>query len=283
MGCRSCHSNPCACNTVPLPYYEDLCYQQSQCEGTVVVSQYSTVISIPTEWAIPEANEVVTLSVNALADILIGSCIWNPTYGFYFVESYDQEAQKIKVRHDPDSSTDIGIVIPSCTKFVVTTSVSPELFQRLRQVVGILQFEVEGLTDYVTSLAEQITQVYEDFKIDYSDFTPATSLEDGTLVVNSTVAEYSFSGQTCFIRFNQNLTISVNDSLYVEFELPFQAVSGDPQYVPGIAISGGVGTPVYFEVINGTTKCRIYKSDGTDFGQTTWAFPLNFFYKRIPA
>ncbi len=267
-----------------MPYYEDPCLQQNQCQDTVVLSQYSTIIRISTGWAVPNVSELVTLKVSALADILIGSYIWNPNYGSYVVESYDPEEQKIKVRLAPRNDVEGGTVIPSCTKFVVTTSVNPEYFDLLIEAVGALQLQVAQLTDSVAEAFDQIAEIYDFIQMTFAEFTPSIHINTGTLAVNSATTEYAFSGETCFIRFNIDISISVTNALYVEFDLPFQAASGDLQYITGDAIqggSGGVGTPVYYRITNGTTKCRIYKADTSTFAQTSWGFALNFLYRRV--
>lgn len=120
MSCRSCSRNPCACNIVPLPYYEDACFQENQCEGVQVFNQYSAVLRISTEWAVPQADSILTLKVAALADILIGAAIWNPEYGEYIVVAYIQEEQLIKVVKYVGNDVPVGTVIPSCTKFIVS-------------------------------------------------------------------------------------------------------------------------------------------------------------------
>lgn len=119
MGCRSCNSNSCGCG-VQIPYYEDPCFQENQNQGCKIYNQYSPVLRISTGWAVPEASNIVTLKVAALADMLVGATLWNPLYGEYEVVYYDPEGQIIKVVKAEDNTTEVGTVIPSCTKFIVT-------------------------------------------------------------------------------------------------------------------------------------------------------------------
>ncbi len=54
MGCNKCNAAyPCSCDLVPQPYYEDPCFQENQCAGVQVVNQFSPVIRVITEWAVP--------------------------------------------------------------------------------------------------------------------------------------------------------------------------------------------------------------------------------------
>lgn len=123
--CNSCYKNPCACNVVPLPYYEDPCFQQNQCQGVQYIVQYTPVIKISNNWAVPEADTVVTLRVPGVTEMLIGSYLWNPDYGFYVIVSFDKDAQSVKLVKTLHNDTEVGTTIPSCTKFI--TSASAEL------------------------------------------------------------------------------------------------------------------------------------------------------------
>lgn len=119
MGCNSCNKNVCVCGTVPLPYYEDPCFQQNQCQGVQVVAQYTPVIRVVSSWAVPLPDTIVTLKVAALTDMLIGASIWNPDYGSYDVVSYDPDNQLIKVVKSVDNDEVVGTTIESCTRFII--------------------------------------------------------------------------------------------------------------------------------------------------------------------
>lgn len=101
------------------PFYSHPCDIQEDHARHIVVHQYVACIRVPNVWAVPESS--VWLEVPALVDALVGSCIWNPDYGYFLITAYDKEAQKILVERLNVSGTALpGVVIPLCTKFIFT-------------------------------------------------------------------------------------------------------------------------------------------------------------------
>lgn len=152
MSCRSCNNYPCNCS-VQIPYYEDPCFQENQNQGCKIYNQYSPILRISTGWAVPEGASIVTLKVAALADMMVGAIISNPTYGDYEVVSYDQEGQLIKVTKTEYNEVEVGTVIPSCTKFIV---VSSSQYTYLTARIDVLETNIATLENELGTLIELV-------------------------------------------------------------------------------------------------------------------------------
>jgi len=142
-----------------LPYYEDPCFQSNQTQGCQVYNQYSAAIRVITEWAVPTPGQLVTLRVAALADILVGSFIWNPDYGYFSVEVYDPEGQQIKVQAVAGYTATVGTSIPGCTKFILTPNTILDTITELQAEIAVLQTEITVLETDITVLENNITQL----------------------------------------------------------------------------------------------------------------------------
>jgi hypothetical protein len=85
----------------------------------LIVHQYVACVKVKNEWAVPQSDELLWLDLPALVDVLIGSCLWNPDYGFFKITAYDRQAHKVQVqRKDVAGTASAGTVIPMCTKFI---------------------------------------------------------------------------------------------------------------------------------------------------------------------
>lgn len=90
----------------------------------LVVHQYVGCIKIPNAWAVPNVDEILWLDTPALVDVLTGSCLWNPDFGYFKIVSFDREGQKIGVQRKIVEGTALaGVAIPSCTKFIFTPDI----------------------------------------------------------------------------------------------------------------------------------------------------------------
>lgn len=143
MGCNGgCNKNPCACNVVPLPYYEDPCYQQNQCQGVEYVVQYTPVLKIATSWAVPEFGQVITLRIPGLVDMMIGAVLSNPDYGDYEVVSFDPGNQSVKVQKMYYNDILAGTTVMPCTKFIL---VSGNQISYLSDKIDVLEEALNAL------------------------------------------------------------------------------------------------------------------------------------------
>lgn len=87
-----------------------------------IVHQYVGCIKIPSEWVVPANNSAVRVSVPAVVDLVIGSCLWNPDFGYFLITSFDKQGQSVTLERKSNSSI-AGTVVPSCTKFIFAPNV----------------------------------------------------------------------------------------------------------------------------------------------------------------
>lgn len=88
----------------------------------VIVHQYVACLKIASEWVVPTNEDMSWLDIPAVVDVLIGSCLWNPTYGFFRVVAFDKTAQRIAIQTKTSLAAE-GTVVPACTKFILTPDV----------------------------------------------------------------------------------------------------------------------------------------------------------------
>lgn len=248
MSCNSCNkpcNNSCGCGGT-LPYYEEACFQENQNEGVQVFNQYSAVIRISTEWAVPLGESIVTLDVAALADILIGSAIWNPTYGAYNITDYLPDLGQIKVQKADNNIVTVGTVIPACSKFIVIQS---------------------GDTQ----------QEFVDFESELTATTGSLGALDNIVVAYS---KYLKIGQLVNISISADFDVITNTIVGVTMELPFTSGAEGDQIVPcrlkiGSTISVGLIT-----ILNGVAAAVVTKLDGATIAiSSDDNFTCNFFYR----
>lgn len=127
MTCAYCgNAGGCSCQVaraLVVPHYSQPCGDCAEDHNTVVcVHRYSAAVKVMNSWVIPAANQLSTLQVPALADIVPGCALWHPFYGFFRVVSFDSEAQVVKVErvYSGNDAAAAGTAVPSCTSLVVT-------------------------------------------------------------------------------------------------------------------------------------------------------------------
>lgn len=120
MTCNNC-DNPGLLG----PFYTNPCSEVTEDHARhIIVHQYVACFKITNEWAIPLPDQLIWVEVPAMVDMLTGSCIWNPDYGYFVVVAFDKVAQKVRLqRKDGDTTAPAGTIIPSCTKFISTPNV----------------------------------------------------------------------------------------------------------------------------------------------------------------
>lgn len=120
-GC-ACGCNPCQCNSsqvgAPTPYYNSCTgIQETHCK-TVVQSQYVTAVTSSTTFNMPACNFTAVIVIPGLTKIQIGAYLWNSTYGYLEVVSFDFASGQITVKNNCEAgNASPGTNIPACTLF----------------------------------------------------------------------------------------------------------------------------------------------------------------------
>lgn len=124
-GSGCCDSNKCGCvkpqTAVPMPYYEQACEVQECHTEQVIYEAYATAIKTGSTFNIPACDATATITIPGLKNIQVGAYIWNATYGYFKVESFDYLASQIVVRNECQVGNEAaGTSVPACTLFTVT-------------------------------------------------------------------------------------------------------------------------------------------------------------------
>jgi hypothetical protein len=93
--------------------------QESHCQ-TIVQAQYVTAISTSNSFNVPAcaANAIVTFP--GLTKIQIGSYLWNSTYGYYEVVSFDYASGQVTIKNLCAAGyASPGTLVPACALFTV--------------------------------------------------------------------------------------------------------------------------------------------------------------------
>lgn len=135
MTCQ--RSNPCAfyenpvdtaCNcagnctpATPSPFYASSVGCQEEQVKTVIQNQYATGLTTSVSFNIPACGESVQVTFPGLQLVNIGSYLWNPTYGYLKITSFDIASATVTVQNEcQDGNAAAGTEVPSCTVFTVT-------------------------------------------------------------------------------------------------------------------------------------------------------------------
>lgn len=101
MSCSSCSN--CSC---------------SDCTSTPC-AEVCTALVISNAWNVPACDASAVLSVPGLETVLIGSYVWNPTYGWFLLTAFDSVNFQITVKNLCFSGNAVaGTVVPAGAEFV---------------------------------------------------------------------------------------------------------------------------------------------------------------------
>lgn len=108
-GCTTCgNTNPnCSCNCT------------TAVAEAVNCATVCTAIQIANAWNIPACDSEAVLSVPGLTTVLIGSYIFNPTYGWFKITAFDSVNFELTVLNEClDANAVPGTVVPALTVFI---------------------------------------------------------------------------------------------------------------------------------------------------------------------
>lgn len=102
MGCGC--TSPCSCSS-----------SSSNC------SEVCTAIVVTNSWNVPACDESAVLVVSGLKTVLIGSWIYNPTYGYFKITAFNSVTKQLTVLNECSSgNADPGTVVSVGTKFILS-------------------------------------------------------------------------------------------------------------------------------------------------------------------
>lgn len=121
MSCTSCRRNPCCCLRTSTPYYlsSPTCSEDNTQE--VITQEFAFGICPSNSWNVPECGQSAVLNVGKVLGVTIGAFMWHPNYGYFEIQSVDQDAETITISNPCNTGNAApGVQIPACTCFTVT-------------------------------------------------------------------------------------------------------------------------------------------------------------------
>lgn len=124
-GCNACSSsNQLSCNnnlvpSSPQPFYS--CAEACQENNTqkIIINQFAAALKVVNSWNVPACGLTATLSIPGLTAIVIGSYLWNSTYGYFEVTAFNSGLQQVTViNRCNDDNAPAGTEVPACTEFI---------------------------------------------------------------------------------------------------------------------------------------------------------------------
>lgn len=110
MSCNCSSKTKCGCST-------SCSTSCSSCDTTCAA--VCTALEVANSWNIPACSAEAVLSVPGLETVLIGSYIYNPTYGWFQVTAFDSANHQITVMNECfDANAAAGTVVPALTTFI---------------------------------------------------------------------------------------------------------------------------------------------------------------------
>lgn len=118
-GCNpTCECGPDLCN-LPNPYVVDADTSEECHCSTIIQQLYVTGLSLKTSIVIPACNTTVTVAIAGIHSVIIGSYLWNPTYGHFKITGFDYATEQVTIENECQSTNAaVGTVIPTCTLFL---------------------------------------------------------------------------------------------------------------------------------------------------------------------
>lgn len=102
------------------PHYTHPCSEVLQDHARhVILHQYVACLKISNLWVVPSGTDTTWLDLPAVVDVLPGSCLWNPDYGYFRIVSFDKPGQRVLVQRTSRTTAVAGTVIQSCTRFIL--------------------------------------------------------------------------------------------------------------------------------------------------------------------
>lgn len=188
--CNQCRCTPCRC-------VESSC-QRSQCESVC------TALVSDNAWNVPACDAEAVISFPGLSTILIGTYLYNPTYGRFLVTGFNSINGEVTIENTCLAENAApGTIVPAGTEFVFSTL--PETTE-------------------------------------WTDWTPVITTNGTATVSGESIgtARYFTIGTTVWFNLAANFTLSAGTVTEIRVSLPLTGVSpGASAAFPAIAADSG--------------------------------------------
>lgn len=111
-----------SCGTPPQPYYVNDKNSVTQDHAAIFNdTRYAAGVCIPEQFVVPELGEDVAVIAKNLTNIVVGSYLWSPAYGYLKISSWDSCEKVLGLLNEEISGAAIpGIVVAEGSCFAVT-------------------------------------------------------------------------------------------------------------------------------------------------------------------
>lgn len=87
----------------------------------IVVQKFNATLIIRNSWNIPACEESITVIIEGLTNIQVGSFLWSQAYGYFKVISFNLDTSEVTLENLCNSgNAAVGTQVPECSDFVVT-------------------------------------------------------------------------------------------------------------------------------------------------------------------
>lgn len=105
----------------PIPYYSCAPACPEDHTQKIVINKFAADVKVTSSWNVPVCGESATVTIPGLTAITIGSYLWNPSYGYFEVTSFNAGTQQVTlVNRCTDGNATAGTSVAACTEFTVT-------------------------------------------------------------------------------------------------------------------------------------------------------------------
>jgi len=121
-----CGSNQQQCCTpvlpcTPTPFFAQSPTCQENNIQNIIYEQFRAELTVSNSWNIPDCGGSAILSVSGLRGVLIGSYLWNGSFGYFQVIGFNAATNQVTIQNNcNDGNAVVGTQIPACSEFVVT-------------------------------------------------------------------------------------------------------------------------------------------------------------------
>lgn len=103
----------------PQPYYTTAPVCQEDHQKCIVNSSYVTSLKVANSWNVPDCDGSAILTIKGLTNILVGSYLWNPLYGYFQVISFDASTGNVTIQNNCTAGNATpGTQVPACVNFI---------------------------------------------------------------------------------------------------------------------------------------------------------------------